>query len=169
MTTRVRALWIFSILVLSVLIDQGTKVLAAHYLRGRLPIVFYDNLARLDYVENPGAFLSLGGTLSPTARFWTLNVAVAIFLFFLLYSMLFTKSMARIQLIALSLVMGGGVSNLIDRTTRYNGQVVDFINMGIGSLRTGVFNVADMFIMAGIIIFALLSLKKPEPIQDSTV
>jgi signal peptidase II len=51
------------------------------------------------------------------------------------------------------LIVGGGVSNLIDRL-RYGGYVVDFLNVGIGSLRTGIFNVADMAIMAGVIIWA---------------
>ena len=45
------------------------------------------------------------------------------------------------------------MSNLIDRL-RYGGYVVDFLNVGIGSLRTGIFNVADMAIMAGVIIWA---------------
>ena len=45
----------------------------------------------------------------------------------------------------------GGTSNLIDRAAR--GIVVDFINVGVGSLRTGIFNVADLAIVFG---FALV-------------
>jgi signal peptidase II len=51
-------------------------------------------------------------------------------------------------LAGLALLIGGGVSNLVDRISR--GAVVDFLNLGIGSLRTGIFNVADMAIMSGI-------------------
>jgi signal peptidase II len=50
--------------------------------------------------------------------------------------------------VALSLFIAGGASNWIDRFT--TGMVVDFLNVGIGSVRTGVFNVADMAIMAGV-------------------
>jgi len=48
----------------------------------------------------------------------------------------------------LSLFIGGGASNLIDRLV-YKGAVIDFLNIGIGNLRTGVFNVADVAIVAG--------------------
>ena len=49
--------------------------------------------------------------------------------------------------IGLALFIAGGVSNWIDRAVR--GSVVDFLNVGIGPIRTGVFNVADMAIMLG--------------------
>lgn len=149
---------VFSILFLSVAADQISKKAATEWLRGHPPLVYLGNLFRFDYVENPGAFLSLGGTLSPQMRFWVLNVAVAGFLVVLLYSLLTNRTMTRFQVISLSLVLGGGVSNLIDRFFRHNGQVIDFMNMGIGSLRTGVFNVADVFIMFGIIAYAITNL-----------
>lgn len=153
---------IAAIIFVSVLADQLSKKIAVRYLMGHLPYIFLGNLFRLDYVENSGAFLSLGGTLSLSMRFWVLNVAVGIFLLILLYSLLITKTMSRFQIISLALVCGGGVSNLIDRFFRPNGQVIDFMNMGIGSLRTGVFNVADMFIMFGIIAFAITNYWQPK-------
>jgi signal peptidase II len=52
------------------------------------------------------------------------------------------------SVLGLALVVAGGVSNLADRVAR--GTVVDFLNVGVGSIRTGIFNVADMAIMAGI-------------------
>jgi signal peptidase II len=50
-------------------------------------------------------------------------------------------------LIGTGLVLAGGASNWVDRLVR--GSVVDFMNVGIGPLRTGIFNVADMAIMMG--------------------
>jgi len=50
--------------------------------------------------------------------------------------------------LAVTLVVGGGFGNVIDRIVN-NGGVVDFLNVSIGSLRTGIFNVADMAIMLG--------------------
>jgi signal peptidase II len=41
------------------------------------------------------------------------------------------------------------------------GSVVDFLNVGIGSLRTGIFNVADMAIMLGVALLLLAELRKP--------
>jgi len=61
-------------------------------------------------------------------------------------------------------VCGGGLSNLVDRIA-YDGHVVDFLNIGIGSLRTGIFNVADMAITAGALLLAFDSFRKsPSPI-----
>jgi signal peptidase II len=55
------------------------------------------------------------------------------------------------QLAALGLMFAGGASNWIDRVAR--GTVVDFLNVGFGSLRTGIFNVADVALMVGGVIF----------------
>jgi signal peptidase II len=55
--------------------------------------------------------------------------------------------------VSVALIVGGGVSNLIDRM-RYGGYVVDFLNVGIGPVRTGIFNVADMAIMVGVVLWA---------------
>jgi signal peptidase II len=61
---------------------------------------------------------------------------------------LFARRLQPWRVVALALVAGGGISNLIDRLL-YNGRVTDFLNVGIGGVRTGIFNVADMAIMAG--------------------
>ena len=53
-----------------------------------------------------------------------------------------------------SLIFAGGASNLADRLL-YDGYVVDFINIGIGSFRTGIFNIADVAITAGVVILLL--------------
>jgi signal peptidase II len=50
------------------------------------------------------------------------------------------------------LFIAGGTSNLVDRIAR--GNVVDFMNVGIGSLRTGIFNVADVALMVGVVLVA---------------
>ena len=50
--------------------------------------------------------------------------------------------------IAVSFILAGGIGNLIDRVSNH-GLVTDFINLGIGPLRTGIFNVADVAVMFG--------------------
>ncbi len=54
--------------------------------------------------------------------------------------------------------VAGGASNWIDRITR--GSVVDFLNVGVGPVRTGVFNVADVAIMLGVGAFVLAEFQK---------
>jgi signal peptidase II len=57
------------------------------------------------------------------------------------------------RLIGVWLVFAGGASNWVDRVVR--GSVVDFMNVGIGPLRTGIFNVADVAIMVGVAVLLL--------------
>jgi signal peptidase II len=59
--------------------------------------------------------------------------------------------------LGLTLFVAGGASNWIDRIVR--GSVIDFLNVGIASVRTGVFNVADVAIMLGAGLFLLSELR----------
>jgi signal peptidase II len=62
--------------------------------------------------------------------------------------------------LGLALFVAGGASNWIDRVAR--GSVVDFLNVGVGPVRTGVFNVADVAIMlgAGVVVLATVSKRR---------
>ena len=59
---------------------------------------------------------------------------------------------------ALVLVISGGFSNLLSRILN-DGHVIDFMNVGIGWLRTGTFNFADMAIMTGVITLFVYGLR----------
>jgi signal peptidase II len=132
--------------------DQTTKTLAAEYLsKNRMDSYFYDVL-RIGYTENTGAFLGLGDSLSIDIRFGIFVVVVGIFLFGLLCYLVSSSKQNFYSLVALSFVFSGGISNFFDRVVN-NGAVVDFLNIGFGSIRTGIFNVADMAILLGIFIF----------------
>jgi signal peptidase II len=54
--------------------------------------------------------------------------------------------------------VAGGASNLLDRVAF--GSVVDFVNLGVGSVRTGIFNVADMAIMLGAFIVVIAGIEE---------
>lgn len=132
----------------SILADQYTKRLAIEKLRASPTQIFWGDTFRLQYAENNGAFLSLGSGLSDQTRFWTFTVLVTGFLLGLAVYMFRKKDISKLELLSYALVLGGGIGNLIDRWMR-GGWVIDFMNMGIGELRTGIFNVADAVIMAG--------------------
>jgi signal peptidase II len=102
---------------------------------------------RLSYAENAGAFLSLGEGLPRQARFWIFLLFPAMALSGLLVVALRHHLPGRLEVVALSLLVAGGMGNMVDRLLY--GVVRDFLNVGIGSLRTGVFNVADVSIMVG--------------------
>ncbi len=62
--------------------------------------------------------------------------------------------------VAWSLVLSGGLGNLVDRIIN-DGRVIDFMNIGIGSLRAGIFNVADVYITVGVVVLVFQSLQRP--------
>src|SRR4051812_39298405 len=150
MLRRKRLVITLGILALSIVVDQLTKLLAIQHLRFVPAQSFLGNTFRLEYSENPGAFLSLGSALPDSVRFWLLSVGVAVALLGLFVYVAFYSNTQIKQTLGMVLLISGGLSNLLDRMFRQSGRVIDFLNMGIGDLRTGIFNVADMLIMLGV-------------------
>ena len=81
-------------------------------------------------------------------RFWIFVIITGVFLAGLLIYILASTKQNLWLFIGFSLVFAGGASNFFDRVTN-NGAVVDFLNLGVGSIRTGIFNIADVAIMMG--------------------
>jgi signal peptidase II len=162
-TRSARALLLVLILAGSVGIDQATKWWAKNSLDRNQTISMASDMFRIQYAENPGAFLGLGSNLSPSARFWLLTAVNAGFLVIIGGILIARWDMDPAHFIALGLLLSGGIGNLVDRTTQ-NGLVTDFMNVGIGPVRTGIFNVADMAIMAGAgLLFWLSFQHEPHP------
>jgi signal peptidase II len=143
------------VLALCVGCDQAAKIVARVELSNSDPVSFMNGLVRFEYAENSGAFLSLGSRLPPQARFFFLVVMVGGLLSVGLGLTIFSDRLSLRQKAVLALAVGGGLGNLIDRVA--NGVVVDFMSLGIGNLRTGIFNLADVAIMAGMIGVLLLA------------
>lgn len=155
MKLHTKVIVIFLILFICVVSDQVTKKIAVHYLAGSGAVTFLHNTVVLKYAENTGGFLSMGSKISDGIRFWIFSVFVALFLCSMLFYLLFSKSLTKSQIVILSVILGGGFGNLFDRFHN-NGKVVDFMNVGIGPVRTGIFNVADLFITFGVIFLVIL-------------
>ena len=154
MTTSKRILIIALILSTVIAIDQATKWVAIYYLSNSETIYrFGCDIFRLQYAENTGAFLSLGAGLPDGIRASIMTGLNTVILSALIIYIFLGKKITMLPLCAFSLVAAGGIGNLIDRIFR-QGRVVDFMNMGITvnqfPLRTGIFNVADVDIMAGL-------------------
>ena len=159
-----RILIIVPVLLSCIGCDQVTKKIARQELSNSEPITFLNNIFRLQYAENPGAFLSLGAGSPEHIRFWIFTLITGLCLTGMLVYLVVSSKSSTAHIIALSLVVGGGAGNLLDRIFNH-GRVIDFMNMGIGSLRTGVFNVADIAISCGVIWLCVISFinskKKP--------
>jgi len=153
-----KAALIVTILCLCVGCDQVTKTAAQYHLPSSHSIYVMGDVFRFQYSTNRGAFMGLGAGLSHPVRFWALIVFVGVALIGMLRFVWISREMSHpMSILGASLVIGGGFSNLIDRLLN-NGAVVDFVNVGVGNLRTGIFNLADVAIMLGVGILLAWSL-----------
>jgi len=119
---------------------------------------YLGGLLRITLVSNPGAAFGL----LPGARWVFVAVkvlAMAVILWLLLRGRA-GRGWARIT--PLALIFGGALGNLLDRL-RAGGAVVDFIDLGVGTHRWYVFNVADACISVGAAWVVVLLLAAPSP------
>jgi len=148
---------ILSISAFIIALDQATKLaIKARFFLGESKGLLGDFL-RFTYIENPGmAFgIRIGGKY-----FFTIFATLAtIVILYYLYRIRHERFASRF---ALALILGGAVGNLIDRYAY--GQVIDFVDVGLGATRWPVFNVADSAVTVGMImlmIFVLFERKTP--------
>jgi signal peptidase II len=137
---------LFLLVVTTIGCDRVTKHIAMTSLEGTPSRSFLADTVRLVYAENTGGFLSLGADLAPAARMGIFTIGTGLIMAATLAAA-FRLEWTILQLVALSLMFAGGASNWIDRVAR--GTVIDFLNIGLGPLRTGIFNVADVALMFG--------------------
>jgi len=140
----------FGVFAVSMAVDQATKQVATAALKGKPPQTYLGDVVRLLWAQNEGAFLSLGASLPGHARYWVLTIGVGALLLALTIYALRSPKLDGLQVASYSLIASGGFSNWVARA-RFDGSVVDFMQLGIGTVPlTGVFNVADLAILAGI-------------------
>ncbi|MEM9836226.1 MAG: signal peptidase II [Bacteroidota bacterium] len=157
---------VLAIIVVTVGLDQWTKKLAVDKLQNAADQEIFGELFRLTFAKNRGAFLSLGSELSEGLRSVLLNWMPAALLVALFIYLLRDKQINKWQIFGLACIVGGGLSNIVDRILF--GYVVDFMHMKAGSLQTGIFNIADVAIMIGMGIMLRYAFQRPEPIKEET-
>jgi signal peptidase II len=143
--------------------DQASKEVAQSQLEGQPNVRLLGGVVTMAYAENPGAFLGLGDDLPDGARV-ALLVVVNLGILAALGWWAFRRRQDLLVRLAATLVIAGGVGNLIDRVLREGGRVVDFMVVGVGPVRTGVFNVADVAVMIGV---GLLFLQLARPARGA--
>jgi signal peptidase II len=150
----IRLAAIFLVLVFTAGCDQATKQLARSQLGQSGTTILPGGFIELGLAENPGAFLSLGASLPAVLRQGLLTVGVAVGLALVLFRLLGVAEMRKRYFLGWLLVWAGGMSNLYDRLA-HHGLVTDFIMVHAGPFHTGIFNLADMAIMAGLAVLVL--------------
>lgn len=141
---------LLGIVVACVACDQGTKRLAEAYLSPGERMSLLGDTVRLELAHNAGAFLSLGAVLPERVRAHLFTWGVGLVVLGALVAAFRARTPSRTA-VAAALAGAGGLGNLWDRIAT-GGWVVDFLNLGVGPLRTGIFNVADVSLMAALAI-----------------
>ena len=151
-----KSLALLLLVVMTIGCDRVTKQLATENLAGEPTRSFLADTFRLTYAENTGGFLSLGAGLPSALRNAVFTVVTGALLL-VLAGFAWRQRGSVWHAAAFALFIAGGASNWFDRVS--DGRVVDFMNLGIGWLRTGIFNVADVAIMLGLAVFVLAELR----------
>jgi signal peptidase II len=132
-------------------LDALTKWVVQRTLTLYEPVPVWGDLFRLTYIYNPGA--AFGMSVGEYSRYFFLVLTVVVVVgLFLWYRS--TPPTDRLRLVAIAVVTGGAIGNLIDRVRSHRG-VVDFLDFGIGSVRWPVFNIADIAVTTGAILLAI--------------
>ncbi len=131
--------------------DQFVKYLTTENLPLQEPVPVLGEFLQLYYVRNPGAAFSLGSDVT-----WIFTIALAVVAGVIIWKALGLQS--RLWAVVLGCLLGGVLGNLTDRLFRDPGfpmgHVVDMISMPW--MMPAIFNVADIFIVTGMISVALL-------------
>lgn len=141
-----------TIAIAAVVLDQATKALIRGWLAEGETWPAGFELIRISHVENTGAAFGILQGAGPLLVVSSLvGVAVVLVLLYV------APAGDRLYTVALALVLGGAVGNLIDRLLR--GEVTDFID----PTHYPAFNLADSSIVVGVIALILLSLRPDAP------
>jgi signal peptidase II len=137
-------------------LDRWTKQWASLSLPFNHPVPLLGDYLRLTYTRNSGVAFGIGqGTGFPYYVFSLVAIVVILWMF------LRGRAAGPVRQLALALILGGAIGNLVDRVT--SGEVVDFIEVGIPQWHWPVFNVADSAVTVGVILFALAWSRWQEP------
>jgi signal peptidase II len=129
--------------------DQWTKHWATSRLAFREPIHLVDDLLTLTYIRNSGiAFGMFAGQNFP---FYIFSIVAAVAV---VWMWSWAANLTAARQLSLALILGGAVGNLVDRMSA--GEVTDFILLAWHRHEFPVFNVADVCVTAGVILFALV-------------
>ncbi len=138
----------FIIGLICVIIDQLSKILIISNFSNNGSITIIPSFFSLTYVRNTGAAWGIfsNGTL-------ILIFISLIFLYFFIDYILKNDIISKLSIVSYGLILGGIIGNLIDRIIR--NYVVDFLDFKIFSYDFPVFNIADCFIVIGIILLII--------------
>ena len=139
--------------IIFIIIDQVSKIIVVNNLTNNKSIEVIKSFFYLTYTNNKGAAFSI-----LTGRRILLILVALVVIGVLIYYVRKNKIEGKVNKIALSLVIGGSIGNLIDRILR--GAVVDFLDFKIFGYNYPIFNLADTFIVLGVFLLLISMFRK---------
>ncbi len=145
-----------AIVLVVVGLDQATKFwIMQHFVLHESRVVFSD-FFNLTYLTNNGAAFSiLAGQPALWRQIFFIGAAGVALVFIVMAQRSFGRN-SKLYTLALALIAGGAIGNLIDRI-RF-GFVVDFLDVYVGNYHWPAFNIADSAITVGVIFFIFKNL-----------
>ena len=139
------------ITIIAILLDQIIKIIISSKVFNS-SILVIPHVLKLTYIQNTGAAFGIGS--NSTSMFVAVNLVIIGLIIYFIFSK--KEEISKLILIALHLIVAGGISNLIDRIIR--GFVIDYIDISLLIIYPE-FNLADIFIVVGCIIIAISLIK----------
>ena len=155
-----KTILILLIIIVSVGCDQVSKRIVRQNIPPNEVIHLLSDRLTVTNVENTGAFLSVGSSFSKTMKNIFLSLLPCVAVCLGLFYVLTKQNLGAPLLLGLCLVIGGGIGNVADRIIY--GSVTDFVHVDFGIFQTGIFNMADLSIMAGVAIILFQSIFRKE-------
>lgn len=146
-------IWL-AIIAVTIFLDQITKYLTILYLKPIDTLPLIPDVIHLTYLENTGAAFGM----MKDAR-WLFMIVSTVAIVGILVYLFWKRPTSKLECVSLSLIVGGGIGNMIDRTLL--GYVVDMIDFRL--INFAVFNVADSFVCVGaglMILYLILDMIK---------
>ncbi|HTF20206.1 MAG TPA: signal peptidase II [Chryseolinea sp.] len=150
-----RLLLITVILVCNFGCDQLSKRIVRKNVDDYEEIAIVKGHLTLTKVENKGAFLSLGHALPQQLKTILLAVLPLLALGVAVIYLLINDRITYLRAAGICFLVGGGLGNIMDRL--FYGSVTDFLHLQYGRFQTGIFNLADVSIVIGLILILVSS------------
>ena len=160
-----RTILILLILVSNIGCDQFSKTLVRQNVGALEEISLIHNYVTLMNIENSGAFLSLGHSMPQPIKVVVLMVLPLLALGVALFLLFTRNNLTSLSIGGMSFIVGGGIGNIYDRIV--HGSVTDFLHIDFGIFETGIFNMADVSILTGMLmVLADLYFNRTFPLFD---
>lgn len=138
----------YIIIILFLGLDLVSKYLIDKYLFVGESIEVINNFFSITYVKNTGAAWSI-----MSSNTWIVTVISILIIIGIIFYIYKYASKNKLEIVSLSMILGGALGNLIDRIM--NGYVVDFLDFNLFGWDYPIFNLADTFIVIGVILYII--------------